>query len=155
VKKNSRRPKQKKFGFTLIELLLVIFIIASLGAMAIPMSSSFLLKSYLRNKTNELVSSLQTARLNTLIGKEDSQWGVYINSSQIIMFKGSSYSAPGTSFDQEYEIPNSLLVSPAPTEVVFTKLTGDVESTANISLSVDTGESKTVSVNEVGTVNVE
>lgn len=142
-----------KSGVSLIELLLVIAIIAVLGATTIPAGSSFLVRNHLRNKTNEVVSSLRTAQINSLSGKENSQWGVHISASQIIMFKGSSYSAPGTSFDQKYNIPTSISITQ--TEIVFDKLTGNPDTTATITVSSNAGQSNTVTVNEVGAVDVQ
>ena len=92
-------------GFTIIEILIVIAIMAILGAAASPLYSNFLVRTYFRNKTNELVASLRTAQLNTIAGKEGSRWGVHISSSEIIMFKGASYVVPGTAFDYKYSIP--------------------------------------------------
>lgn len=139
-------------GVSLIEIILVIAIIALIGATTIPAGSAFLIRNHLRNKANELATSLRIAQINTLVGKEDSQWGVHISSSQIIMFKGATYSAPGTSFDQDYDIPASISITQ--TEVVFDKLTGNPNSTATITVSSNAGDSNTVTVNEVGAVNV-
>lgn len=91
-------------GFTLVELLLVIAIVAFVGATSIPVGSAFLVRNQLKNKTNEIVSSMRTAQLESISGKEDSQWGVSIDASEIILFKGSSYIARDSDFDQIFSI---------------------------------------------------
>lgn len=150
--RNNLTMKQQSQGFSLIELLLVITIIALLGTAILPVGSSFLIRNHLKNKTNEVVSSLRLAQINTLAGKENSQWGLYISANKIIMFKGSSYAVPGTSFDQSYDIPASITITQ--TEIVFDKLTGNPNTTANIAISSNL-DSHTVSVNEVGVVDVQ
>lgn len=144
---------QNNRGVSIIELLLVIAIIAVIGATTIPAGAGFLVRNHLKNKTNEVVSTLRAAQINTLSGKEDSQWGVQISSNQIIMFKGASYSTPGTTFDQEYNIPASISITQ--TEIVFDKLTGNPDTTATITVSSNVGASNTVTVNEVGVVDVD
>lgn len=140
-------------GFTIIELLMVIAIVAILGATIIPLSANFLVRSNLENKTNEVVSHLRTAQINTLAGKEDSQWGVNITSTQIILFKGSSYAARDSTFDQIFSIPGSVTITQD--EIVFSKLTGNPDATASLTVIAGGAGSKTVTVNEVGTVDVE
>lgn len=139
-------------GFTLIELLLVISIIAIVGATTIPAGSAFLVRNNLKNKTNEVVSSLRIAQLNAISGKEDSQWGVNISSSQITLFKGSTYTIRDSSFDQSYSIPGSISITQV--ERVFDKLTGNPNSTVTITVSSNAGDSNTVTLNEVGTVDI-
>lgn len=147
------KPRSHSKGITIIELLIVIAIIAIIGASTTPMLSNFLVRNFLRNKTNELTASLRTAQINSISGKEDSQWGVNISSSDITLFKGSSFASRDPDFDQPFSIPASINITND--EIMFDRLTGNPDSTATLSVSSNAGESNTVSVNEVGTVNVQ
>ncbi len=149
--------KMKRFnhsqpGFSLIELLLIISFIVILSVTAIYFSSNFLVRSNYKNKISELTAVLRTAQLNTVSGKENSQWGVHVNGTKIIMFKGASYVSPGTSFNQTYDIPNGITVTNA--EIVFGKLTGNPNTTGIFTVTNNLGESTAVSINAVGTVDV-
>lgn len=137
-----------KKGVTLIELLLVVTITAIIGAATIPVASSFLVRNHLRNKTNELVSSLRTAQINSINGKEDRQWGVDISATEIKM-----YAVGDSSFDQVYSIPSSVTITQD--TIIFDKLTGNPDDTLSISVTNNVGDSNTVSVNEVGIVDVQ
>lgn len=148
--KDNRHNFQFEKGFSLIEMLLVISITAIIGATTIPVASNFLARNHLKNKTNEVISSLRTAQINALSGKEDSQWGVNISTTQITLYKGSSYAGRDSAFDQSFNIPSIISITQA--EVVFDKLTGNPDTTATITISSDIG-SNTVTVNEVGTVD--
>lgn len=143
-----------KKGFTIIELIMVISIVAILGAIMMPMSTNLLVRQQLRTKTNELVTALRTAQINTLAGKQADQWGVRLENNQIIMFKGSSWTSPGTSFDHYYDLPGTITPSPTPTEIVFGKLTGNPSNTITITLTNRLGEVKNISINPIGTVDV-
>jgi prepilin-type N-terminal cleavage/methylation domain-containing protein len=142
-------------GFTLIELLLVISIIAILGVVVASVGLRFTASNNLENKVNEIISSLRTAQINAMIGKEDSNWGVIVSGDEIVLFAGNSFSDLGrdTTYDQSFSIPGSISISSF--EVVFTKPGGTPSSTQVISISSEVGESATVSVNEVGIINLD
>lgn len=148
---NNVKPQ---IGVSFVELLLIITIVTILSVGAYPFGASFLARNHLKNKTNEIISSFRIAQINSISGKEDSQWGVYVDSSSIIMFMGSSYISPGTVQDQVYEVPSTISVSPNPVEVVFDKLNGNSSSTVTITVTNAIGGSNTISVNEVGVVDV-
>jgi len=139
--------RAKSRGITLIELLVVIAIIAILGATTIPVGSGFLIRNNFANKQNELISSLRTAQLNSIYGKENRQWGVEISSSTIKM-----YAVGDSSFDQSFNIPSSLSITTD--TIVFDLLTGNPDATANLTISSSGGDSRSISVNQLGVVNV-
>lgn len=140
-------------GVTIVELLLVIAIIAFLGATTIPIASGFLIRNQHRNKTNELITSLSSAKLNSMSGKEGSEWGVSTDSNSITLFKGSSYAARDPSFDQTYSVPASISVTSD--EVVFDVLTGNPDAVASISITSNSGDVRVVEVNEVGSISID
>ena len=130
---------------------MVVAIIAIVGATTIPVGSRFLVQSNFKNKTNELVASLRTAQINSFSGKGANSWGVKTTSSQIILFKGTSYALRDSAFDQIFSIPSNITFTQ--TEIVFNKLTGNPSPIASIVINSSIGNN-TISVNEVGAVNV-
>ena len=141
-------------GFSLLELVLALAVFAIVGgATAIPFASRFFNKNNLENKTNEVASSLRTAEINSISGKEHSRWGVHIGSTKIILFKGSSYIPPGTGFDQTYDIPDTVTITPI--DITFDALTGSPSAVQTITLQNTLGDSHTVRVNEAGSVDVD
>lgn len=146
------RNKETQKGITLIEILLVIAITAIIGATTIPVASGFLVRTYLKDKTNEIAVSLKIAQINSMSGKGGSVWGVKTDSSFIYLFKGSSFSAREVAFDQKYRIPASISITPV--EITFNNLTGNPSSTAGITISSNAGDTKTVILNQVGMVEV-
>ena len=153
----ANNRKQKAFsprGVTLIELLLVVAIMAIILSSAYPLGAGFLARNNFKNKINETVNSLRIAQLNSISGKEAVSWGVNVDSNQITLFSGTSYSSRNPVYDEVYDIPPSVSANPVPIEVVFDRLTGNPNSSATIVISSDSGESASVYINEVGIVDV-
>ena len=141
-------PKTKSIiGFTLIELLVVIAITAIIGATTIPIGSAFMVRNFLNNKTDELVSSLRTAQKKSMNGKEDKEWGVEVSASQIKMFATGD-----SSFDQTFSIPSSISITQD--TVTFNQLSGNPDATATYVLSSNTGDTYSVSINAVGAIDI-
>ncbi|OIP73561.1 MAG: hypothetical protein AUK08_03245 [Candidatus Pacebacteria bacterium CG2_30_36_39] len=140
-------------GFSLIELLIVIAITTILGATIGPMGSSLLNRNTLRTKTDEVIIALQGARINSIAGKENSNWGVHFGSGFITLFKGNSYASRDTSFDERFAYPNSFSITN--TEVVFTKVTGLPNAANTIVLDGSGSLQRTILVKTSGVVDVQ
>ena len=146
-KKNVRYSHYFLKGFTLVELLLVIAIIAIVGATAIPIGSSFLVRTHVKNKTNELVSSLRTAQINSINGKADSQWGVSVANSKITLYANNN-----TALNQVFSIPTTISITQ--NSILFDKITGTPNAPKTFTITSNIGKTTTVTVNEIGTVDV-
>lgn len=150
---NSFIKKEKiSVGATLIELILVVAIVAILAAPIGAIGGNFLSRNSLQNSVNDIASAFRTAQIYAMNGKEDSKWGVSITGNVLTIFKGDTYSARDSTFDETSNISNRITVSSA--EVVFDKLTGNPNSTQNISVSNEAGENHSITVNEIGIVDV-
>lgn len=149
-RRGSQEPEAKAkstVGITLIELLLVVSIITILSVSTASFGLGFLFRNNLKNATNELVSSLRIAQINSMSGKVNSQWGVEVNATQIRM-----YAVSDPAFDQIFEIGGRVSITQD--TVVFDQITGDADATATFTISGNTGDSNIVSVNEVGVVDI-
>ena len=151
---NTFKNFNKKDGITMLEVLIVITITAIISASAITFSTNFLTINNFKNKSNELITLLRTAQINSLSGKEDSSWGVKVSVSpnKIILFKGDSYDTRTQAFDTSFDIPQTVTITPS--EIVFGKLTGNPNSTVTINIQSSIGDSNVVKVNEIGIVDV-
>lgn len=139
-------------GFTLIEMLLVVALIALLGLVSVPVYMTVQNRNDLDLQKSILVQSLRRAEVLSSSMKEDSAWGVYIDGSKMVIFKGSSYSFRDSAFDEEFLIPASVSVEGIK-EVVFEKLTGEPNPTGDITLISNINESRIISINEKGSIN--
>ncbi len=83
----------------------------------------------------------------------DSAFGVYFTDNSYTFFKGDSYVTRDKEYDKVFEVPLLLDLSGLQ-EVVFSKMGGVPSSTGNIVLS-NKQDSQTITVNEVGRINLE
>lgn len=141
-------------GVSLIELLLVVAIMIIILASAYPLGAGFLSRNKFDDCVTELTNSFRVAQLNSLSGKEASNWGVSVLSGQIILFKGATYAGRDPVYDEVFNISPDISLNPSSYEVIFDRLTGEPDQTVSIDLSDASGNSVTISLNEVGTVDV-
>lgn len=140
-------------GFTLIELLLVISIIGILSAMYASVGQTFLVRNYTQNATNDLVSKLRIAQINTLASKRDSRWGVRINGTSMILFAGTTYATRTATYDEITVVPSTVTITPNSGEVVFNKFTGTA-TPITFTITNNIGETVSIPVNAQGVLDV-
>ena len=137
-------------GFTLIEVLLSVAIISLIVGMSLPIYRAFQTKNDLDMTAETVAFALRRAQTYARGVKADSQWGVSIQSGALTVFKGASYAARDTSYDESSVISGGIVVGGL-SEVVFTKLTGQPSTTGTVALTVN-NDTKTVDINAKGTV---
>jgi len=151
----------KHKGFTVLEILVAISILA-LAVTIVAFSFSKLNSSQALDKSATLVTSiLDEARSLTLSSKGDSQYGVYLEASQVVLFKGATYSQPDpanvvTSLHALVGMRN-ITLSGGGTSVVFKRLTGNTDETgtAEIFLKASPTTFRTITVRATGIVELD
>jgi prepilin-type N-terminal cleavage/methylation domain-containing protein len=83
-------------GFTAVEMLVVIGVLGMLTAFIALSLGSFRNVTALRATTEDVWLTLRSARNATLASKDDSIYGVRIESTRAIQFRGTSYVAGAT-----------------------------------------------------------
>ena len=143
----------KARGFTIPELLLVVTIIGMLSVLAVPFYRDFLIDNQLDTVVSESTQALRRAQGYARAGRTDSQWGVYIDDAadQVTLFRGSSFAARDTAYDDIIDIPTTMTPSGL-TEVVFTRTTGLPNTTGTITFTAISGESATIDINSQGLI---
>lgn len=142
---------QTNHGFTLLELLLSVAVISALAGLSLPVYRTLLSKNDLDIAANSTVSSLRRGQVLSQAVDGDTTWGVKVQSGSIVLFKGASYAARDTAFDETFDVPTSIGIS-GTTEYVFSKLTGLPQATGTVNLSSES-DARTVTLNSKGMVN--
>ena len=142
----------KNAGFTLIEVMLSVAAIGIIAGISIPIYQSFQVRNDLDIATVEIAQSARRAQTLSQAVDGDTSWGVKIQSGSMTVFKGISYVARDSTFDELFDVPTSITPSGI-SEVVFAKFTGLPQTTGTITLTSNTNETRNVTINQKGMVS--
>lgn len=138
-------------GFTLTELVLTVGIIAVIFSVTSPIYTNIVSRNNLNIFTYSIALKTRRANLLARTMYRDSSWGIKVLSNRIVLFKGSSYDARDTSFDEVMEF--SYLSPSGIDEVVFSKYYSYPSATGNIILESINGEQSVISINSEGMIH--
>ncbi len=145
MKSENKRNK----GFSLPEILLVIALMAVVAGILSVFDRVFLVRNDLEITREVVVQSVRQAQMSAQANEGDSEWGIKLNSGEIVVFQGSSYEGRDPEFDEIFETTSSINFSGVD-EIVFAKMTGLPNTTGEIIMNSDIDESKIVTVNSRG-----
>ncbi len=137
-------------GFTLLELLLSVAVISALAGLSLPVYRTLLTKNDLDIAAVTIAQSARRAQVLSQAVDGDTSWGVKAQNGSITLFKGASFAARDSNFDETFDVPTTIGVSGA-TEIVFAKFTGLPQTTGTINISTES-DTRSVSINEKGTI---
>lgn len=141
----------KKNGFTMLEVLLTVATISILAVISMPIYQNFQVRNDLDIAVSATAQSLFRAQALAVGMDGDTTWGVRVQSGRIVLFKGASYVARDTTYDELFTVPASITPSGVQ-EVVFTKFTGLPQTTGTFILTSNTNEIRNITINSKGMV---
>ena len=147
-------------GFTAIEILIVVFILGLLSAIIISSFSAFRKQSLLSTETQEIITTINKARLSSMSSKSDQQYGVHLQSTKIVLFQGTTYATSSSSNETHIFDPlvtlGTITINGGGADIVFQKITGGTTQYATTTLSVvgSSTASSTILIRGTGVVTV-
>ncbi|MBI2052832.1 MAG: hypothetical protein HYT34_01140 [Candidatus Ryanbacteria bacterium] len=150
-----------KRGITLIEILLGVGIILLLLAAATPIYGNLFVARQLGETTEELVQTLRMARVQSIAGLGNNAFGVYFNVNpgpdSYTLYEGASYALRIAANDRTITLDAALsLASTLPgNDINFSKIFGVPSGTGQLQIKSSSGEIERVTINSIGTVQVE
>lgn len=133
-------------------MLLSIALITVIAGMSVPIYQSFQVRNDLDIAAVTTAQTLRRAEALAQAVDGDISWGVNIQSGSVTLFKGTSYAARDTAFDEVFDVPTSITPSGL-SEIVFTKFTGLPASTGTITLTSNINETRSITINAKGMVS--
>ena len=150
-----------KNGFTILEIIIVIAMISLVATVTAPLGIQFYNSQTLNSVESQIGDSLTRARSQSMVQKNDSQFGMCLNTAggfttSFVLYQGIAGSACSTHTtinDEQYPIlGNTTVTFPGGvTEINFAKHTGLPSATGTISVAWN-GLTKTLTIDSLGTV---
>jgi|GEM_PF-250646 len=136
-------------GFTLLEIVISIAILILIASAASVSFSNSRNVRELTTASQNVLSILRTTQSKTLAGEENSQWGVHIEQTQVILFRGATYAGAG--FTEAYPLPSTIEIANVAllgsgSDVIFKRIEGTTDETGTFELRVKSDTTKTFSV---------
>ena len=139
-------------GFTLIEVMLSVSLLGMIAAITLPIFNSFLQRNDIDIAAQQVASSVRRAQAYSRAMNYDSAWSVEVQSSAITLFKGTVFGSRDTSYDEVVSLPGSITAGGLG-EVQFSKFLAAPNTTGNITLTSNSGDTRTVTINAEGAVS--
>ena len=149
-----------KKGYSALEVVIVIGIVAVVAGVILAPVSGFRAAQDLNNSADRIVAMLSEARSKTVASNSDSRFGVHFEAGSATLFRGDAYSE-GDGENVVYLVPDRALVETAlqggASDVLFNRLTGGTQRYGTVTLRsvADPGDTKAVTINQYGIVEIE
>jgi type IV fimbrial biogenesis protein FimT len=147
-------------GFTVIELLISIAVIGIITVIVVPQFTKIRENQVLKAAGEDVLSSLNKARSQTLASLDSSEYGVRFEANQVIIFKGTTYSAVSpdnvvVSVTSPASITNVTLggVSGTTGNLYFNRIYGAPSTSGTITISTSSF-TKTITISASGVFSV-
>lgn len=140
-------------GFTLIEVLAVLAIMLILAGITFTTFKSFNSSQAVDKDVEVILSVLNEARSRTLSSENDTQYGVHIASTSIVLYTGATY-ASGSASNKTIPLSghSALTLSlGGASDVLFERLTGESSATGTIVLTAVSNSSLVKTIRLYGT----
>lgn len=146
-----------KKGISVIELLVLIAVLGIIFSIVIPQFSKMRENQVLKSGVQDILSSIDKARSQTLSSLSSSEYGVHFQSDKVIIFKGKIFSAVAG----DNEIIN--IISPATistitltgggADIYFNRLSGVPSTSGTVTIST-TSYSKIITISATGVASI-
>ncbi|MBI4225474.1 MAG: hypothetical protein HY617_04095 [Candidatus Sungbacteria bacterium] len=126
-------------GFTFIEIIIVAGIATLLAGMVLASFINSRNTHDLTTSRESVISFLRTAQARTLAGEDGSVWGVHLEQTQAILFRGSSYAS--ATYTQAFLLPQTVQIAAISltgggADVVFKQLSGETDQDGSFTMQV-------------------
>lgn len=139
-------------GFTLIETLLVSSLIIIVSGLSLPVARSLQTTNDVDVAVVALAQNVRQAQLLAQSGASDDNWGVRVVVGDITLYRGTSYAARISGFDQQSAIAANITPTGV-SEINFARITGTPSVTGTITLTGLYGKNGVLTINSHGVVS--
>jgi Tfp pilus assembly protein FimT len=135
----------------MIEILLVVGIGAIIFGFSAPYTLNFYRTQLLEDVRSNLIDTLQRARHNAVLQKNDSSFGVHMVNGSYTLFQGADYENMVSGQEEVFAV-NEEIVFSGLIDVTFSKMTGNPSVTGTTTLTYGTTISE-ILIEESGNIS--
>jgi type II secretory pathway pseudopilin PulG len=136
----------------MLEVLLVIGMMLILFTISVPIMLPAQRRVELYVNRQMAMNVYRRAQILAQNGINDTQWGVRLESTRIILFSGNSYAGRTAALDEIMTLPISITAT-GPGEIVFSKLYGIPSTDGTVTLSSTVSQTAIININAKGALN--
>lgn len=124
-------------------------VLAVLAAVGLPVYQSLQVRNNLDIAVETVVQGGRRAQVLSIASDGDATWGIRVQTGSAIIFKGATYVARDSAYDEITELSGGITPSGL-TEIVYAKLSGLPNATGTITLTGSNNETRTITINAKG-----
>jgi len=147
-----------QMGMTIMELLVIVAVLGIILSIVLPQFSKIKENQVLKSATSDVLSSVNKARSQTLSSLSSSEYGVHFQSDQVIIFKGTVFSAGAGDNEIINIIPpaaiSTITLTGGGSDIYFNRLSGVPSASGSIIVS-STNFTKTITISATGATSVD
>ena len=149
--------KSHYLGFTLIEVLIVIAIGIVIFSVIFKTFSVFNERQELYREVEKIGTILKEAHSKTLFSKYDTSYGVHLESTRVVLFRGNSF-VESDIYNTEYILSSALQITSINlngngNDILFAELSGETSQYGTTTISsLTTGETKDIVIRATGII---
>ncbi|MEA3249760.1 MAG: hypothetical protein U9Q03_05410 [Patescibacteria group bacterium] len=146
-------------GFSIFEILIVIAMVAAMVVMAGPFLSGSLSRNELASFSEGAADALKEARSSATTGRAGGKYGVHFETGKFVFFEGETYSAADPD-NVEHVLSGfvsitDISISGSGSDIHFRSVSGSAVETGSVEFTDANDETKTVSVNVAGLIDIQ
>jgi len=127
-------------------MLVVIAVIGVLASIQLASWGDSRQKAELESSQAVVFHALESAREKAVFGVSGTKHGVRINSDEVIVFEGDTFTGSGTVFP----ISPQTSTDHSGTDIIFNRISGDASSGETITITHDNGDLEVIKMHENG-----
>ena len=146
-------------GFTLLEVLVVIAITLILSTISVTALNEFGNRLNHKEAAQVVLGALTEAHARTLASQDDTTYSVHFETTEVVVFKGTSYTA-GDPENDTYRLPSKASITNVglggDDKVTFERLSGSATPSGTITVSHvnDATKTKVITIYESGLIEI-
>ncbi len=149
-------------GFSLVDMVIAIGIMSLIAAVIILSFSQFRARKNLDAAVEMVMVAFSQAHLDTISSKNDSPYGVAVQSDEVIYFKGATYPGDTAVGNIRYKLPSTVEIADISlngggAEVFFGRIQGGTMQYGSFVVRAKsaTTTKNTISISQVGVVSLQ